>query len=176
MLKEALLVSAMTMPNTNVQVTFDAWQNKTDDASAEPLSMTRRVIGAANTHLGGRLDASEITVRFAFDDEVRSLNKQFCKKDAPTNVLSFPAAGMPGQEEAPLGDIILAYETIEKEAKEQGKRFADHTCHLILHGVLHLLGYDHDTDEKASEMETLERKILGELSISDPYGEDAHVQ
>jgi probable rRNA maturation factor len=79
-------------------------------------------------------------------------------------VLSFP------NEDEPLGDIILAYDTIAREAAEQGKSFRDHTAHLILHGILHLLGYDHEHAEDAARMETQEKKLLGKLGIANPYG------
>lgn len=169
----------MAMPNMDVQVTFDAWNNESEDpqgdAPSEPLSMTRRIVGAATSRLGAQLETREFTVRFASDEEVCALNRKFRNKNAPTNVLSFPAGDMPGQEDPSLGDIILAHETVTREAAEQGKSFTDHTMHLILHGILHLLGYEHDTDELAAEMETLEREILRQLSIADPYLEAAHV-
>jgi len=155
------------MPDIDVQIADRAWH----DDSEDPQSITRRVAGALNQALGNPLKNRELTVRFASDEEVRALNAQFRNKDAPTNVLSFPATRMPGQGEGALGDIILARETVVREAAEQGKQVADHTSHLILHGMLHLLGYDHDTDEKAKKMESTERDVLGRLDIADPYAE-----
>jgi len=156
------------MPKTHVQVTDGAWQDDSDD----PQSMTRRVVGALDQHLGHSLKDKELTVRFASDEDVRALNLEFRKKDAPTNVLSFPATAMPGQTQSEIGDIILARETVIREAGEQGKSIADHSSHLVLHGVLHLLGYDHDTDETAEEMESLERTVLAGLDIKDPYADE----
>jgi probable rRNA maturation factor len=94
------------------------------------------------------------------------LNAEFRGKDQPTNVLSFPAAM--GAEDT-LGDIALAYETVAREAKEQNKTFLHHAQHLILHGVLHLLGYDHETDAQARIMEALETRLLDTIGIADPY-------
>jgi len=153
------------MPDIDVQVTDGAWREDSED----PQSMTRRVVGALETHLGQSLQNRELTVRFASDAEVRALNAQFRDKDTVTNVLSFPMARAPGQSDAPLGDVILARESVLREAREQGKSVSDHTSHLVLHGVLHLLGFDHGTDEMAEEMESLERNVLATLGIGDPY-------
>jgi len=109
----------------------------------------------------------------ADDGEQRRLNRTWRGRDAPTNVLAFPAApaGVPAVAGAPLllGDIVLAGETVAREAAEQGKPFADHLRHLVVHGVLHLLGYDHDADEAAVAMEAIETSILAGLGVSDPY-------
>ena len=107
----------------------------------------------------------EIAVVLADDEFVKSLNSQYRGKNKPTNVLSFPAEG----DEGELGDIILALQTIEKEAKEQGKSFRSHATHLLVHGFLHLLGYDHINDKDAENMEKMEIKILGKLAIANPY-------
>lgn len=134
--------------------------------------------------LAGEREELGQSVVLANDASIRSLNKQYRHKDAPTNVLSFPAhasvvelkaalampAGGPLAEDASyLGDIILARETVEREAKEQGKAFCDHFYHLLVHGTLHLLGYDHMESDEAEEMEALEIAILKELSIANPY-------
>ena len=118
-------------------------------------------------------DSLEISLVLANDDMVSTLNKQYKKKIGPTNVLSFPM--MEGHE-APgqlttMGDIILSLETIDKEAKEQKKSFKDHMTHLIVHGYLHLIGYDHENDEEAEEMEGLEIKLLESMGIENPYKE-----
>jgi len=154
------------MPEIVVQVPEGAWQ----DDSEDPQSMTRRVAGALEQRLGLSIKDKELTVRFSSDAEVRALNSEFRGKDTPTNVLSFPVVDGPG-DDAGLGDIILARETVVREAEEQGKTVADHTSHLILHGILHLLGYDHDTDEDAEEMEAMERDVLAALGIRDPYAD-----
>jgi probable rRNA maturation factor len=116
-------------------------------------------------------DPRDVAVLLTSDDEIQGLNKQWRGNDKPTNVLSFPAADMPlpPGEMAPLGDLVLAYETVAAEAKEQGKPFENHVAHLIVHGLLHLLGLDHETDEEADVMEQRERDILARLGIPDPY-------
>jgi len=100
------------------------------------------------------------------DLAVQALNAQFRRQDKPTNVLSFPA---PTNPERFLGDVALAFETCAREADDQGKPLAHHLQHLVAHGVLHLLGYDHMTDAEAQAMEGLERHILAGLGIADPY-------
>jgi phosphate starvation-inducible protein PhoH and related proteins len=104
-------------------------------------------------------------VLFTSDEAVKSLNAQWRGKDEPTNVLSFPAPDTAGT----LGDIALAYETCAREADEQGKSLKDHATHLLVHGLLHLLGYDHEADDDAAEMEGLEKDIMASLGLEDPY-------
>ena len=119
-------------------------------------------------------EGAEVSLVFTDDARVRRLNKQYRGKDRPTNVLSFPAARVaPGRLGPPLGDIVLARETIAAESEDQGLTFADHLTHLIVHGFLHLLGYDHETDGEAAVMERLETAILARLAIADPYAESA---
>jgi len=114
-----------------------------------------------------------VTLVLADDEEVRTLNRRFRGVDKPTNVLSFPAVEMPPQQEEPpyLGDVILARTTVAGEAGLQGKCFADHAAHLVVHGVLHLVGYTHDTDEDAARMEALEVAAMAHLGLPDPYAE-----
>jgi probable rRNA maturation factor len=117
--------------------------------------------------------AAEVSFTFADDARIRELNLEWRDKDAPTNVLSFPASQAADLTKAPLlGDIILAYETIEREAAEEGKPFAHHATHMIVHGFLHLIGYDHMNDAEAAEMENFESEILGRLGIPDPWAGD----
>jgi probable rRNA maturation factor len=113
----------------------------------------------------------EVAVRLSVDKDVRRLNREFRGKDKPTNVLSFPAGDEARPRGAPLllGDIVIAYGTVAREAAEQGKPVRDHLLHLVVHGVLHLLGYDHVRPAAARRMETLETRILASLGISDPY-------
>lgn len=120
----------------------------------------RKTIHAACEAVGCE---GEVTIVLATDAFVRKLNRDFRGKDKPTNVLSFPGVG------DYLGDIILARQTIEREAKTQGKTPRDHTIHLIIHGLLHLLGYDHERPKQAQNMEALEIKILKKLGINNPY-------
>jgi probable rRNA maturation factor len=104
------------------------------------------------------------------DDAVRDLNTRFRGKDCATNVLSFPAPADPGGGSGGhLGDIALAFGVCEAEALAQGKSFADHVRHLLLHGLLHLLGYDHQDDAEGDVMEDLERELLARLGVADPY-------
>jgi probable rRNA maturation factor len=112
-----------------------------------------------------------LSVIFSDDAHVRTLNAGWRGRDKPTNVLSFPAFphGRRGEVPPMLGDVVLAAETVAAEAASEGKRLTDHVTHLIVHGVLHLIGYDHETDAEAEEMEAMERRILAGLDISDPY-------
>lgn len=106
----------------------------------------------------------EVSVVLTTNEEVHELNKTFRHQDKATNVLSFPS-----DEKAELGDIILAYETVLKEAQELGISTLHHTLHLIIHGFLHLLGYDHEAEHEAEKMESLEIKILQALNVQNPY-------
>lgn len=100
----------------------------------------------------------------ADDAALRALNARWRQQDKPTNVLSFPAG-----DSVLLGDVVLAFETVRREASEQGKSLADHMSHLVVHGVLHLLGHDHERPRDADVMESLERQVLAGLGIADPY-------
>jgi len=114
----------------------------------------------------------EVSFCFAGDEFVRQLNEDFRDKDKPTNVLSFPSGAGDFPKGSPtlhLGDVVLACGVVEKEAREQGKTFSDHTMHLVLHGLLHLLGFDHDEENSAEEMEALETKLLKTFGITNPY-------
>lgn len=117
------------------------------------------------------LRAGEISVLLTNDSAVQVLNRDWREKDSPTNVLSFPADDMPLPEgmPVPLGDIALAYETCLREAEEKDISLEDHVSHLILHGILHLLGYVHDTVAEAVEMEDLEIRLLANMGIANPY-------
>jgi probable rRNA maturation factor len=117
----------------------------------------------------------EVSLVFTDDASIREINREWRSQDKPTNVLSFPAYPLePGGKPGPmLGDIVIARETVEREAAELGKPFDEHLTHLMVHGFLHLFGYDHMTSEEAEKMEGLETRILGELGLSDPYaGQD----
>jgi probable rRNA maturation factor len=125
--------------------------------------------------------AAELGITFADDAEVRRLNRDWRGQDRPTNVLSFALAegeATPGPGPRMLGDVVLALQTVEAEAEAEGKRVADHAAHLVVHGILHLLGYDHSSEADALRMEGLEARILASFGIADPYapappGEDA---
>ncbi|SCA55871.1 Endoribonuclease YbeY [Candidatus Terasakiella magnetica] len=124
--------------------------------------------------------ACELSILLSDNDQVQELNREYREKDKPTNVLSFPAleCEAPGElvlEPGPLhlGDIILAHGVVEVEAREQKITMEDHLTHLILHGVLHLLGYDHIEDEEAEVMESLEIALLKDFGIANPYASEA---
>ena len=122
----------------------------------------------------GRTGNLELGVRVVDAAEIRSLNRQYRDKDKATNVLSFPAgpiSGLPAEEPQLLGDIVVCAAVVADEAAEQGKTAADHWAHMLVHGTLHLLGYDHETDDEAQEMEALEVRILADHAVVDPYGE-----
>ncbi|VXB29758.1 putative metal-dependent hydrolase [Pseudomonas sp. 8AS] len=116
---------------------------------------------------------SELTIRLVDEAEGRELNHSFRHKDYATNVLSFPADVPDGLLDIPLlGDLVICVPVVEREASEQGKTSEAHWAHLVIHGCLHLLGYDHLEDEEAEEMEALERQLLAELGHPDPYAAD----
>lgn len=139
--------------------------------------------GAAGAAVGQSRHAAlaqvdvEVSVKLTSDDEVRALNREWREKDKATNVLSFPmidpaflASATTGEIELLLGDIVLAHGVCAREAAERGISVADHAAHLIVHGILHLLGYDHETGEAdAVEMEAVERRALAAIGIADPY-------
>ena len=114
--------------------------------------------------------SGEVSVVLTDDARIRVLNREWRDIDKPTNVLSFPApGGRTGAEATLLGDVVIAYETTAREAAAEAKPFAHHVTHLAVHGFLHLLGYDHESDAEADEMERLESKILALLAVPDPY-------
>ena len=126
--------------------------------------------------------AFEISIILTDDSNVKTLNKNYRGKNKPTNVLSFPQINLqkfrrtaldifPAKSEVPLGDIVLAFQTIKRESREQDKALESHIIHLVVHGTLHLLGYDHERLKDAKAMEKLECDILGALGYPDPYHE-----
>ncbi len=142
-------------------------------------ALAQRACGAVLEHFGLAPELTEISLLGCNDARISALNAQFRAKPAPTNVLSWPmhddilpADRHPGGAPGELGDIAIAYETCAREAREQGKEFADHVTHLLIHATLHLLGFDHISEKEAAEMEGIEVEILGKLGISDPYGEE----
>ena len=108
----------------------------------------------------------DVVILLTDDEAVRDLNDRFRGKNRPTNVLSFPA---PENARPHLGDIVLAHGVCAAEAREQGKPFADHLSHLVIHGILHLMGHDHEAEDEAEAMEAQERMLLAALGIPDPY-------
>lgn len=135
----------------------------------EITTWVNRAIEAAS-HAVGR----EVSVRVVDATEMQQLNSEYRDQDKPTNVLSFPAGdldGLPEEAESPLGDIVVCATVVADEAQQQGKTVADHWAHMIVHGTLHLLGFDHENDSDAAEMEDLEIRIMTNHGLADPYGE-----
>lgn len=155
-----------------VLVDVPGWHAVADD----PEAVVGESVTATLAQFGP--EAVELSVVLADDAMVRTLNRDHRGKDYPTNVLSFPPALAPAvlavqAGPRPLGDVILALETVRREAAEQGKPAVDHLRHLVVHGVLHLSGYDHETEAEAEEMEALERTILAGLGVADPYADQS---
>lgn len=155
----------------------DSWP----EGGWEQLALSAARAAVARTPHGELLTTPahvEISVRLTSDDEVHALNRQYRAKDRPTNVLSFPmvqpdllatVSQNSDDGELLLGDIVLAHGVCAAEATERGIAASDHLTHLVVHGTLHLLGYDHQTDEEGDAMEEIERAALADLGIADPY-------
>ncbi|MBI1404683.1 MAG: rRNA maturation RNase YbeY [Caulobacter sp.] len=158
----------MSDPEIEVEVEDPAWNAVPDVESVVTMAATATLQILLRGEAAGE-DPGSVTILLTSDDVVADLNERFRHKPGPTNVLSFPA---PANPENLLGDIALAHGVCAREAAEQGKTLADHLAHLTVHGVLHLAGYDHQTDDEAQVMEALERRVLAGLGVSDPYAAD----
>ncbi|HYQ71345.1 MAG TPA: rRNA maturation RNase YbeY [Gammaproteobacteria bacterium] len=123
----------------------------------------------ADQALQGRHPAAELALRIVDEAEMTALNRQYRGKDGVTNVLSFPFEAMPGVETEQLGDIVICAPVVATEAVTQGKPIEAHWAHMVIHGVLHLLGHDHHHEAEAQEMESLEVRLLASLGFPDPY-------
>ena len=162
------------MPKLDIQISVedDGWPQEQVLAA-----LSERTLAAAADFLAREEGqpfpemAPELSLVFTSDEEIRAINAEWRGKDKPTNVLSFPAFPLtPGKMPGPmLGDIVIARETVEREAAELDKTFEEHLTHLLVHGFLHLFGYDHMETDEAEKMEGLETRILGVLGLSDPY-------
>ena len=132
-------------------------------------AILRRAVGAAARERSSK--RAELAIVLTDDSAIRALNRKWRGQDKPTNVLSFPAggAGMANADAAHLGDIVIAFETAAREASSEGKLFAHHLAHLAVHGYLHLLGFEHETDQEAAVMEGLEADILSQLGVPNPH-------
>jgi probable rRNA maturation factor len=148
----------------DVLVDSDRWKE-----AAKMRAVVRRAIGRAAATVS--TSGTELAIVLTDDSAIRELNRLWRGKDAATNVLSFPTKRKTADEPPHLGDIVLAYETIAREASAAHKPLAHHVAHLAVHGFLHLLGYDHEGGADAETMEQTERKILRGLHIPDPYRE-----
>jgi probable rRNA maturation factor len=142
-----------------VEIESAAWM----EALADAEGLARRAGEAA---LAGAATEGDVVVLLTGDEEIAELNQQFRDKPGPTNVLSFPA---PRSARPHLGDIAIAHGVTASEAAEHGKRLDHHLMHLVAHGVLHLVGYDHEDESEAETMEALERRVLAGLGAPDPY-------
>lgn len=168
----------MTMnahPATEVMIVADCW-----NAEADAETIIHRAIEAAAAMVDAETADAELAIMLTDDAGIRTLNQNWRGMDKPTNVLSFPAIQPPSGRELDdtprmLGDIAIAFETMRREADEEEKPFANHLSHLAVHGFLHLVGYDHETESEAEVMEALERDILAQLGIPDPYADQERV-
>ncbi|MEK1931674.1 MAG: rRNA maturation RNase YbeY [Pararhizobium sp.] len=164
----------MTTLDIQISVEEGPWPSE-----VELQSLSERVLGAAADFLYREEKQPfpkmppEVSLVFTNDASIREINAQWRSQDKPTNVLSFPAFPLtPGKIPGPmLGDIILAQETLVREAQALSKPFDEHLSHLLVHGFLHLFGYDHMEEGDAERMESLETRILASLGLSDPYGD-----
>lgn len=159
--------SRRTAITVDIRIASDGWREALPGAA----TMLRRAARAALKEEIAPRRETALSILLTDDAEMRKLNAGWRAKDKPTNVLSFPAEAAVDPRNPPdyLGDIALGLATCRREAKEQGKSFADHVMHLTVHGVLHLIGYDHMTDEEANAMEPREVEILAGLGIDNPY-------
>jgi probable rRNA maturation factor len=155
----------------DISVEAEAWSGLPDAEALAQQAADAAV--AAHGRPDGEAEACEaceVGVLLTDDARIRDLNRSWRGKDTPTNVLSFPAPAGPGVHfPRYLGDLALAYETLAREAEDESKPLAHHFAHLVVHGVLHLLGHDHEAEDEAQVMEALEVKALATLGIADPY-------
>jgi probable rRNA maturation factor len=154
---------ATVMPIIDIVVESPIWK-----AQRSAKAVLRRALAAAAAALPET--AGELTIVLTDDAAIRALNCTWRGKDEPTNVLSFPPPSSPSRGTPPLlGDIVIAYETTAREALAEHKPFRHHLAHLAVHGFLHLAGYDHEADEQAKAMESLEIDVLARLKVPNPY-------
>jgi probable rRNA maturation factor len=139
-------------------------------SAAEGLPSEAQLQAWAEAALRDEREETELTIRIVDEPESQALNRDYRDKDKPTNVLSFPFEAPPGVPCELLGDLVICAPVVAREAAEQGKSAPAHWAHMVVHGVLHLLGYDHEEDAQAEDMEALEVQILAGLAIADPYG------
>ena len=161
-------MSRESSPAVDVQI---ACKNKDVPPTSEIEAWVARALLASGRQFGAQ---TELSVRVVDTGEIQGLNRDYRQQDKPTNVLSFPGgpvAGLPVEEATVLGDVVVCADVVSREAAEQGKSVAEHWAHMLVHGTLHLLGYDHGNPAEAAEMEGLETKILGQYGLRDPYGE-----
>ena len=144
-------------------------QNPHSYASVPGLELINLWVGCALQHAGYKEKSAELTVRIVDEEESQQLNRDYRGKDKPTNVLSFPFEAPPGIPTDLLGDLVICRAVLCEEAEQQNKKNMNHWAHLIVHGTLHLLGFDHIEENEAEEMEALEVEILSQFEIANPY-------
>jgi probable rRNA maturation factor len=168
--------------NIEINIEEKLWNNENQRIGSLIKSLIKKIL--PETKLAFYIDKNiqmEISILLSNDKKIKALNQQYRHKNKPTNVLSFPANDVNKIKNGnlkkitivenflPLGDIVLAYQTIKKESEEQNKKFVNHLTHLLIHSLLHLIGYDHENEEDAQIMESLEIKLLKKLDIHNPY-------
>jgi probable rRNA maturation factor len=153
-------------PLLSTLVECESW-NEHEGFEALASAVIAKAVAATKIKLA---KGAEVSLLLCDDARIRDINREWRGLDKPTNVLSVPAAPRALLAQSPaVGDIAIAYEAVAREAADEGKTFRDHYMHMVAHGFLHLLGYDHETDVEAEEMEGLEISILGALGVADPY-------
>jgi probable rRNA maturation factor len=158
----------MMIPTIDIAIESPLWRPMTAVTGVVEQAVTS-TLQAVEINLR---PAAELSVLLCDDARIHALNREWRNIDAATNVLAFPAVAAEQLSAAEmLGDIVLAFETIEREARRDSKSFEDHLRHLIVHALLHLLGHDHRTGGEAEQMEAVERRVLRDLNIADPYCE-----
>ena len=150
----------MSAVTADIGVESELWS-----AHPQAEATVRAAIAAAAMH---STRDGEVSILLSDDSAVRGLNRQWRKIDKPTNVLSFPAPAMPGAQNH-LGDIAIAYETLQRECEEEDRDFLHHLAHLTVHGFLHLIGHDHQTDAEADAMEAIESRVMIAMNMPDPW-------
>ena len=147
-------------------------QKVTDQVAADMLPDDAEIKRWVHTTLNGKYDDAQLTVRMVGYEESQQLNEKYRRRPGATNVLSFPFEHPEMAQPPLLGDVVICAPLVVKEANDQGKEARAHWAHLVIHGVLHLIGYDHDNAEEAGVMEGLEREIMAELRYPDPYADN----
>jgi probable rRNA maturation factor len=155
----------MSAVTADIVVESELWQ-----AEPQVEATINTAIAAAANFVNGlpSTRGGEVSILLSDDSAIREVNRQWRGLDKPTNVLSFPAANTPATQ-GHLGDIVIAYETLRRECETEGRQFLHHLAHLTVHGFLHLIGYDHETDAQADEMERLESRIMIAMNMPDPW-------
>jgi probable rRNA maturation factor len=161
-MKRAKDDTAVAAPAIDIMVQAPQWA----EHRGSRATVRRAVLEAARATA---TSSGEIAIVLADDSAIRTLNRNWRKKDKPTNVLSFPAPRSGRRPPQHLGDIVIAYQTTAREARTEQKPFRHHLAHLAVHGFLHLIGYDHEADEEAQVMEKLEISVLARIRVPNPY-------